>query len=206
MRHHFASCAAGLLFACTLPGDASDRLAPPEESPPSVAATVVDSILAPAEEMRRFRAGGGPPRDSLTGGAKSRRALVHTFLRALETNDTVTIRSLVLDRVEFADLYFPVSRYTQAPYRTPVGLLWTQIQLTSEKGITRALRRLGGRPLRLVDVTCPSPPEMLGQSRLFNRCLTRFRTLDGDTATRRLFGAIMETNGRVKFVSYANDM
>lgn len=131
---------------------------------------------------------------------------MHAFLRALETNDTLAIRSLVLDRVEFADLYFPASRYTRAPYRTPVGLLWTRIQLSSEKGITRALRRLGGRPLRFVDVTCPSAPDPLGRSRLYSRCVTRFVTSAGDTTARRLFGAIMETKGRVKFVSYANDM
>lgn len=206
MRLLYALCAVGLTWACTPPADASDHSAPAKGVSPPVAGTIVDSILPLAEEMRRFRVAGGPTRDSLTGGASTREALVRAFLHALETSDTASIRAMVLDRVEFADLYYPASRYTHAPYRTPVGLLWTQMQLNSEKGVVRAMRRLGGRPLAFVDVTCPSAPETLGRSRLYNRCLTRYVTAAGDTATRRLFGAIMETAGRVKLVSYSNDM
>jgi len=156
--------------------------------------------------MRRFRAGGGPRRKALTGGAASRDDLARALFDALATYDTLTIRSLLLDRVEFADLYYPASRFARPPYRTPIGLIWTQIQLNSEKGITRAIRRLGGQPMKLIDVVCASPPETLGRSQLHDRCVTRYLTPAGDTASRRLFGAIIETAGRAKFVSYANDM
>ncbi len=195
----------GLTLACTFPGDASDRSTPPQATA-APARTIIDSILPPAEEMRRFRVNGGPVRTKLTGGAASRDALAREFVQALAERDTVMIRSLVIDHIEFADLYYPASRYARPPFRTPVGLIWTQIQLNSEKGITRALDRLGGQRLRFVGVTCASPPESVGPARIHSRCSTRYVEPGGDTVSRRLFGAIVQLDGRSKFLSYSNDM
>lgn len=205
MRHLVLTCTVGLTLACALPGDASDSST---KSPQSAAParTIVDSILPPAEEMRRFRVNGGPVRMKLTGGAVSRDALARAFVKALATRDTAMIRSLVIDHVEFADLYYPASRYARPPFRTPVGLIWTQIQLNSEKGITRAMSRLGGQPVRFVGLTCASPPESVGAARIDSRCSIRYVQPGGDTVSRRLFGAIVQLDGRAKFLSYSNDM
>lgn len=196
---------ASLILACTLPGDASDP-STTTRGASAVARTIIDSILPPAEEMRRFRANGGPVRTKLTGGAATRDELARAFVSALATRDTATIRTLVIDRIEFADIYYPASRYARPPFRTPVGLIWTQIQLNSEKGITRALSRLGGQPVRFVGVYCASPPESVGAARIDSRCSTRYVEPGGDTVSRRLFGAIVQLDGRVKFLSYSNDM
>ena len=205
MRRFLVIALLGLGGACTLPRDAIDS-----SQPPAIAAeparTIIDSILPPDEEMRRFRADGGPPRDSLSGGASSREQLVRAFLAALAAHDTVTIRSLVMGRLEFADLYYPASQFARPPYRSPLGLVWTQIQLNSEKGIVRATRRLGGQRIAYVAADCPAAPERFGSARLHNGCRVRYVTSTGDTAARRLFGPIIEVAGRWKFVSYANDM
>lgn len=205
MRHLLLTCTVGLTLACTIPGDASD---PSTTTPASVAPTrtIVDSILPPAEEMRRFRVNGGPVRTKLSGGAVSRDALARAFLQALSTRDTAMIRSLVIDHIEFADLYYPASRYARPPFRTPVGLIWTQIQLNSEKGIRRAVSRLGGQPVRFVGLTCASRPESVGAARIDSRCSTTYVEPGGDTVSRRLFGAIVQLDGRAKFLSYSNDM
>ncbi|MCY7380091.1 MAG: hypothetical protein LH467_12245 [Gemmatimonadaceae bacterium] len=205
MRHLVLTCTIGLSLACALPGDASD---PSTTTPGTVAParTIIDSILPPAEEMRRFRANGGPVRTMLTGGAVSRDALARAFVQALATRDTAMIRSLVVHHVEFADLYYPASRYARPPFRTPVGLIWTQIQLNSEKGITRAMDRLGGQPVRFLGLTCASRPDSVGAARIDSRCSTRYVEPGGDTVSRRLFGAIVQLHGQAKFLSYSNDM
>ena len=205
MRLFALTCAFGLTLACTLPGDAPD---PSMTSTGSAAParTIIDSILPPAEEMRRFRVNGGPVRTKLTGGAVSRDALARAFVQALATRDTAMIRSLVIDHIEFADLYYPASRYARPPFRTPVGLIWTQIQLNSEKGITRAMSRLGGQSVRYVGLTCASRPDSVGAARIDSRCTTRYVARGGDTVSRRLFGAIVQLDGRAKFLSYSNDM
>ena len=193
-----------LSAACSSAADATDGATRAHGAETRPVATI-DSILPPDEAMRRFRSGAGPRRTALSGGAASAESLARVFLRALQNRDTAAIRSLVLDHVEFADLYYPASPYSRPPYQSPIGLLWTQIQLNSEKGIGRALDRIGGQPLRFVSLECPTPPEPLGDSRLHSRCVLRYATPDG-VAARRLFGAIVETGGRFKFVSYANAM
>ena len=206
MRLLLLACIVGLSLACALPGDASDRATTTTRQHVTPARTIIDSILPPAEEMRRFRANGGPVRTRLTGGASSRDALARAFVQALATRDTAMIRSLVIDHIEFADLYYPASRYARPPFRTPVGLIWTQIQLNSEKGITRAMDRLGGQPVRFVGVTCLSRPDSVGAAQIDSRCTTRYVATEGDTVSRRLFGAIVQLGGRAKFLSYSNDM
>ena len=210
MRIALVCCLVLLGSSCTVPADTSrpaesamGRLSPHQ---PALTPLVIDSALPPAEEMRRFRAGLGAARDSLHGGAPSREALVRSYLRALETHDTLAIRALVMDRVEFADLYYPFSRYAHPPYRSPVGLVWSLLQQNSEKGAVRALRRLGGQKLQFERLTCRGFAEPLGRSRLLGGCTTRFVVAGTDTTERRLFSAILQTAGRYKFVSYASDM
>ncbi|HEX8672260.1 MAG TPA: hypothetical protein VF710_10235, partial [Longimicrobium sp.] len=89
---------------------------------------VVDSIFPPAEAMRRFRTG-LPEVDSLSGGATSRGELVRRFVRAVETQDTAELRTLLMNRGEFVYLYFPTSRFARPPLRTDPALLWFQMQM-----------------------------------------------------------------------------
>ena len=163
----------------------------------------VDSILPPEESLRRFRAGLAPVME-LSGGAESRGALVQAFIRAVERSDTATIRKLVLNRAEFAYLYYPSSPLAAPPYRQPADLLWMQIQLNSEKGIVRVLRRYGGDSIPYASHRCPAGGSRQGDLRLWQGCTLRLATAGG-TVEKRLFGTIVERDGRFKFVSYAND-
>lgn len=168
------------------------------------AAVVVDGILPIEEALRRFREG-LPPTHVLSGGAASREALVRRFVRALETQDTSAIREMVLSSAEFAFLYYPESRYTTQPYRQDPALVWFLIQQNSSKGITRLLRRYGGRPLYYIANACESHPVQQGSSRLWNECRVRRIQAATDTITERFFGSIIERSGHYKFVGYANN-
>lgn len=170
-------------------------------SPSSVVA-VVDSALAPEEHLRRFR-GGLEPVHALDSVAPSRDALVEAWAEAIERQDTARLVSLHLTRAEFAYLYFPESPYAAPPARTPPEFLWFQFRENSEKGLNRAVRRLGGRPLELEALACAAPRPH-GRSLLHERCTARRRTAEG-LVEQRLFGTILERDGRFKFVSYANE-
>lgn len=171
-----------------------------EGPPPAVA--VVDSALAPEEHLRRFREGLDPVR-ALDSVASSRDALVEAWADALERQDTARLVSLHLTRAEFAYLYFPESPYAAPPARTPPEFLWFQFRENSEKGLNRAVRRLGGRPVEIEALTC-APPRRHGRSLLHEACRVRRRTAEG-VMEQRLFGTILERDGRFKFVSYANE-
>jgi len=167
---------------------------------------VVDSIRSIEEELRRFRlAVGEGPVSSLKSGARSRDALVATFVKALEAGDKATIESLALSAREFADLVYPESPYTRPPYRQPPGLLWSQIESSSATGLGRLMTRLGGSPLGYQSQVCEKDPEKQGSNRIWSGCV--LLTLDTGNAVRRrqLFGPIIEREGRFKFVTLSNE-
>jgi hypothetical protein len=163
----------------------------------------VDSSMTLDEALRRFRVGLAPV-EHLSGGAETREALVRRFVRALEHRDTAAVRAMALSRSEFAYLYYPHSPFTREPHKQMVGLVWFFTQRNSSKGITRAFDRLGGQELAYRGHRCDARPRRQGSNLVWQDCVVRLA--DGDqTDELRLFGSIVERDGRLKFVSYAND-
>jgi hypothetical protein len=117
----------------------------------------------------------------------------------------LTLRRLAIDRAEFAYLVYPGSIYTRPPYRQPPDITWLQLTLAGDKGLRRAVTRYGGQPVRLLGESCAAPAERDGGVRLWRHCDMRF-VVGTDTLTKRLFGVILERDGRYKFASYANQL
>lgn len=192
--------AAGCSAADAVPADTARASA----SPGAAAGVTVDSIIPLHEALRRFRAGLAPT-DTLAGGARSPEALATRYVDALARQDTAAIRAMVLDRAEFAYLYYPTSDQARPPRAQAPALAWFLMQQNGEKGITRALRRIGGQPLELAGLTCDPAPRQEEDNALWTGCVVTLRTADGTvTDPQRLFGSIIERDGRFKFVSYAN--
>lgn len=166
---------------------------------------VVDSILPIEEELRRFRA--ALPGDSATrfaGGSKSREALARRFVRALVANDTADLQAMAVHGREFADLYYPESPYTRAPYRQSPALAWSLIQNPSTSGLTRLVRRLGGKQMTYVSHNCDPKVLHEGRNTRYAGCLITVVDAEGKTVTKRYFGSIVERDGQYKFMSYTN--
>ena len=170
---------------------------------PEAPVMVVDTIHPPEISLARFREGLAPPAESLPGGESSIETLTARWVAAVESHDTATIRRLVLDRAEFAWLYYPASAYSRRPLYQPPELVWFRLQAGSEKGIVRVLRRLGGTDMGYRSVACPAPPRLEGTNRIWEYCEVR-RAEAGEVRSAMLFGGILERAGRFKFISYAN--
>ena len=169
-------------------------------------AYVVDSILPVDEEIRRFRAAiGGQPVSALNDASVSREALVRRFMKALNASDSAELRAMVLNPREFGDLVYPESPYTHPPYRQSPALVWNQIQNPSASGFTRLVRRLGSQPLRYVDHKCDPKPDRNGRNLIWTNCFVRVTSPNGDTTSHRLFGSVIQRDGRFKIVSYKNE-
>jgi hypothetical protein len=164
----------------------------------------VDSVFSLDEELRRFRAELPDSAAWLEGGADSVDALVAAFSAALENLDVPALGELVMTPAEFAYLYYPTTRFSSPPYTMSPALVWFQLENYGSKGLNRALARYGGRPLRAVDHTCPDPPQQEGENLIRHGCTIRRIDEAGDTVGTSLFGAILERDGRFKFISYAN--
>lgn len=167
--------------------------------------TIIDSVFPLPEMIRRFRIG-LPEVHALAGGESSPELLVKKFVQALAEGDSRTLSLLALSRAEFAYLYFPYSADPQGDGGLPPALRWDGIVRNSEKGISRALDRMGRTPLTLDVLECRTPAKRLGPLTQQDECTVRLSRTDGTTFSGRLFGSIIGIGGRYKFVGYANDM
>jgi hypothetical protein len=168
---------------------------------------VVESLLPPAEEARRFRAAfPGYSATAFAGGAPSRDALVRRFLRALAAADTNGLRTAVVTPREFVDLYYPGSPYASRPYHQSVGFAWQMIRNPSDAGFRKLMQRLAGHPITFVSQRCEPAVQQEGSVDRYTGCLVRIVDARGDTVTRRLFGSIVSYRGDYKFLSFTNDM
>jgi len=162
-------------------------------------------VLPVEEEMRRFRnATGGAAATQLAHASASREELIRRFVRDLGTHDSLDLRAAALSAREFIDLVYPTSPNTHPPYRQSPGFVWMQINGQGGSGLTRALQRRGSQGLSYVGHSCEPKPDIQGNNRLWLRCTVRLGSLSGDTTNQRLFGTIIERDGRFKFVSFAN--
>ena len=167
------------------------------------AGAVVDSVLPREEALRRFRTG-LPRADSLAGGSESRDALVLAFMRALAAEDTAAIAGLAVSRSEFAYLYYPTASEGLPPYDLTPGLMWFMLFERSNQGVRNLLQRYGGTKAEVLDHQCGTGHRREGENRVYGPCVVRWRSAAGDTVAARLFGRILERDGRFKFLSYAN--
>jgi hypothetical protein len=165
----------------------------------------IDSVVPRAVALTRFREG-LPRVADLEGGAGSRDELVSRFVSALEARDTTALRRLVLSKPEFGYLYYPTTPQGLPPYELSPGLMWFMLSERGERGLYHALEERGGAPLGYLGYACEGEASREGPNTVWGPCLIRRSGLRGDTIAERLFGLIMERNGRFKFVSYANQL
>jgi len=191
---------AGLVAAC---GPAQkDASQPGSESLP--AADTADSVPSAEASLASFRRQ-LPAVTRLEGGAPSRDRLVEDFIAAVERNDTASVSRMHVSRAEYAYLYFPTSIYMRKPYVQPPAIAWLLSTQSSEKGISRVLRRLGGQNLTYAGYDCGEESRE-GDNTFWRSCTVTYTDPhDRSVVTRRLFGTVIERHGRYKFLSYAND-
>lgn len=208
MPTHFSRLGAPLALAaaCLLAVACEREVKPNSDTAVRPPGYVVDSALPIDTLLARFRRTVADSPSTLVGGEASAERLAREFLRAISSNDTVSIRRLVVNRAEFAWVYYPHTKFTKPPYELGPDLLWFQMNEASEKGIVRALRRYGGSRMRFEALSCPDSVATEGPNRITTGCLLRFAASDSTARTLQMFGSLIERDGRWKFVSYANDL
>jgi hypothetical protein len=154
-------------------------------------------------ELARFRAG-LPQVYELEGGADSRDALAEKVVAAIASRDTAVVRGLVLSRAEYAWLYYPATPQGRPPYDLDPATLWLTLSAQSERGVARAMERLGDRSVSFLGSSCQGTPSREGQNTVYGPCTVRLVVAPHDTSEGRLFGLVIERHGRWKLVSYAN--
>ncbi len=165
---------------------------------------VVDSALAPATELRRFRKPlrGRPTR--LGDATSSADSLIRAVAAAVERNDATALAHMALSMDEFAYLYYPTNPQSRPPYELSPQIMWLQMSSRSGKGLSRLLRAYGGKRLSVTHWTCDSLPQVEGENRIWAHCRVTHSGPEQSTVTEPLFAAIIERGGRYKILSYSN--
>ena len=166
---------------------------------------VIDSILPMEEHERRFREG-LPVVTAFTGGEASREALAQRIVEAVSAQDTAALRTVLVNRAEFAWLVFPDHVYRRPPYELDPGTFWMQVQQGSAKGMARLLERHGGRPMQIRELQCERDTLQFvpGPLRAWRGCVLEYQAGDSLLA-RQLFGTVVQLGGVVKLLGYSND-
>jgi hypothetical protein len=164
----------------------------------------VDSILPREEALRRFREGLLAP-GRLSHAAATRKELIAAFLRAVEVRDTAALRGLTLTQEEFAYFYYPSTPTSMPPYGLGPDVMWYLISENSKKGLNVVLAKLGGSKLPIRSHSC-DPAKIEGENLIHYPCRFVLGGPSGDTLTARLFGPIVERDGRFKLLSLANTL
>ena len=162
---------------------------------------VRDSVRPREVELERFRATTDRV-TGLAGGALTRDALVLGFIRAVEAGNAAAAQSLALSRAEFGWLYYSGNPFGRPPYDLSPELFWFTMDTNGRKGWDRLLQQFGGRPLGYLGYHCPAAPGIEGENRIHAPCEVTFKD-HGELVTARLFGPIIERDGRFKFVNLA---
>ena len=181
-----------LLSNCDRPASSAERGAVRRSG--TAAPTVIDSAPPPGEAMRRFRVGLDSP--ARLDGPTRRDLLVLRFFAALRKGDRPALQQLAMKRAEFAYLVFPQSRWSKPPYNQPPDIEWLLLSAKSEGSLTRLVRRAG--KFELISYDCGQPAARDGPVTYWPGCLVRVRE-NGQSREMKLFGSIMELDGRFKF-------
>jgi len=202
ITHHFLAAAILIaVLACNRTDAPVPGTAPGNHPAPG---STVDSILPIEESLRRFREGLAVVTE-LGTAAPSRDSLVNLVIGLLERNDSSGLAATLITRAEYAYLYYPTSVYATKPYELAPDIAWLLSVENSQKGGIRLIQRLGGRSLEVTGYRCGDALTE-GVNRIWRDCAVSFTDPGSSTAvTRRLFGAIIERNGRFKILSFAND-
>jgi hypothetical protein len=143
--------------------------------------------------------------EALDSVAGSREELFGAFVAALEERDTTALGHLAITPGEFGWLYYPTNPQGLPPYDLEPGLMWFMIEGKSREGLVRLLEQRAGAPLHYLGATCEGP-SVQGENQVYGPCTVERLQAPGDTIRERLFGLVMERDGRWKFVSYANKL
>lgn len=204
-KQSFVIVALVSLFACD-----GDRRAPYTADSQTVhvnevvaAGGVVDSILPIETHLDRFRATVADSPRELRTASSSIDSLVERWVLAVSGMDTAALNAIVIDRAEFAWLYYPTSVLAKPPYEAPPELLWGQILAASNEGARKSLEHLGGKRITVDSIMCPAAT-IEGGNRLYSGCSLNLR-VDGQRLQHtQWFGTVIERNGMFKFIGLSN--
>jgi hypothetical protein len=147
----------------------------------------------------------GPPATPLAGTFDSAEAVALAVLEGLAAPDVVALRQLSLTEHEFREIVWPELPSSRPEVNLPVAYAWGTLAQNSQGSLATTIAAHGGRRYTLLKV------RVTGRSTPYGSfTVHRDVTLDvvDDAGVRgqlRVFGSLLERDGRWKIFSFVTD-
>jgi hypothetical protein len=131
--------------------------------------------------------------------------LARRVVEAVRTKDVPTLRDLRVSEKLYKEELCPAFLASKPRHTMNVDFHWNLLQVNALEGMREILNRYGGQPIEYRGLEDPDEIEEYGTFRLWRRVRVRIQ-LEGKEKeiSARLFGAIVERNGRFKLLSYVS--
>ncbi len=132
-------------------------------------------------------------------------AVARATADALSRGDEARLAALVLDEREFREVVWPEIPASRPARNLSADYVWADLAQKSRQSLTQTLARHRGAPLDVVDIEWTGETTAYPSFTVHRRTRITLRTPDGQSSTVKLFGSLIEQNGRYKIFSYAVD-
>jgi hypothetical protein len=150
-------------------------------------------------------AGCGSPATPLAHSSASTDELARAVVDAVERRDREALQVLALNEREFREHVWPELPAARPERNLPFSFVWGDLNQKSESGLAQMLERHGGRRYTIAEV------RLRGETTRYPTYLVHrdgeLTVMDERGAQQhlRLFGSVLEKNGRFKVFSYVVD-
>lgn len=143
----------------------------------------------------------GAPR--LSDGAGSLDALTEAFAAAVVAQDTAAMHALRVTEREHTELLWPEFPASRNNYSAEFA--WENLDRSSVKDAARIAADAGGAPRQVIGTECRRGIAEYETFRIHGDCWVVWETPDGGRDTVKLFGSVVEMDGRYKVVGIIED-
>lgn len=179
--------------------EVSGTKAAPQASAPVESPKVDVDPFLPASSAPRPK---GPRH--LANAYTSAEALAKHFLAALASKDTESIKLLRLTKQEFCDYVWPDLPSSRLP-NVSCDWAWDQATLNSLSGLTEMLARHENKKYEFLSLRFAKGTETYPSYKVHKETWLRVRDETGKESELRLFGSMLEMDGKFKLFSFVID-
>jgi hypothetical protein len=132
-------------------------------------------------------------------------ALADAVLDGFARRDETTLRGLALSAAEFREHVWPELPAARPERNLPPDYVWGDLQQKSDASLRSLLAQHGGRRLTLESVSFAGETTGHQTYTVARKATLRVRDGQGTSSTIRLFGSVLQKDGRAKVFSYIVD-
>ena len=132
-------------------------------------------------------------------------ALSRAVLAALERRDADTLRTLAISKDEFTEQVWPELPAARPERNLNASFVWGDLNQKSNIMLRDTLTTNGGKTYALVSVRFLGEMTQYASYRVHREGELRVKDVDGTERDLRVFGSVIEKDGRYKVFSYVVD-